>query len=53
VLSADQARTIVKGIHAAINDIEKRPPNAQTYVLVQEIPSEHWGNAGNACASKT
>ncbi len=52
-LSADQARAIVKGVHAAINDVEKRPPNAPTYVLIQEIPREHWGNAGNVYAGKT
>jgi len=52
VLSADQARTIVKGIHAVINDVEKRPPNGQTYVLIHEIPCEHWGNAGNVCTRK-
>jgi phenylpyruvate tautomerase PptA (4-oxalocrotonate tautomerase family) len=39
VLSPEQARTIVKGIHAVINDVEKRPANAQTYVLIQEIPN--------------
>jgi 4-oxalocrotonate tautomerase family enzyme len=51
VLSPEQARTIVKGIHAVINEVEKRPANAQTYVLIQEIPCEHWGNAGNVCVS--
>jgi 4-oxalocrotonate tautomerase family enzyme len=52
-LSGEQARAIVKGIHAAINEVEKRPANAPTYVLIQEIPCEHWGNAGNVYAGKT
>jgi 4-oxalocrotonate tautomerase family enzyme len=49
-LTADQARTIIKGIHTAIVDVEKRAPNAPTYVLIQELPCEHWGNAGNVCS---
>jgi 4-oxalocrotonate tautomerase family enzyme len=49
-LSLEQARTIIKGIHAAINEVEKRPPNSPTYVLIQEVPCEYWGNAGNVCA---
>jgi 4-oxalocrotonate tautomerase family enzyme len=49
-LSPDQARAIIKGIHAAITEVEKRPPNAPTYVLIQELPCEHWGNAGNVCS---
>jgi len=53
VLSPDQARTIISGIHAAINEVEKRPANAPTYVMIHEVPCEHWGNAGNICASKT
>ena len=49
-LSPDQARTIIRGIHAAINEVEKRPPSAPTYVMIQELPCEHWGNAGNVCS---
>jgi len=45
-LTQDQRREIVKGIHEVINSVEKRPPNAQTYVLINEIPRDHWGNAG-------
>ena len=52
-LSSDQARAIIKGIHSVINDVEKRPAGAQTYVLIQEIPCDHWGNAGNVCTGKT
>jgi len=51
-LSPYQARTIVKGVHDVINEVEKRPSGAQTYVLIHEIRCDHWGNAGNVCASK-
>ena len=45
-LTPDQRREIVKGIHDVINSVEKRPPDAQTYVLISEVPSGDWGNAG-------
>ena len=47
-LTPDQRREIVKGIHDVINTVERRPPNAQTYtyVLINEVPSGNWGNAG-------
>jgi 4-oxalocrotonate tautomerase family enzyme len=51
-LSAEQARALVKGVHDVINDVEKRPAAAPTYVLINEIPCEHWGSAGNVCTSK-
>ena len=34
----------------ALAQVEKRPPSAPTYVMIQELPCEHWGNAGNVCA---
>jgi len=46
LLTTDQRRDIVKGIHDVINSVEKRPANAQTYVLINEVPSGDWGNAG-------
>jgi 4-oxalocrotonate tautomerase len=46
VLTSDQRRDIVKGIHYVINSVEKRPANAQTYVLINEVPAGDWGNAG-------
>ena len=46
VLTPDQRRDIVKGIHVVINGVEKRPANAQTYVLINEVPTGDWGNAG-------
>jgi 4-oxalocrotonate tautomerase family enzyme len=46
VLTPDQRRDIVKGIHDVINSVEKRPANAQTYVMITEVPTGGWGNAG-------
>jgi len=46
MLTPDQRCEIVKGIHDVINSVEKRPPDAQTYVLINEIPAGNWGNAG-------
>jgi 4-oxalocrotonate tautomerase len=45
-LTPDQRREIVKGIHEVIISVEKLPPTGQTYVLINEVPSGHWGNAG-------
>ena len=45
-LTPDQRREIVKGIHAVIIRVEKLPPTGQTYVLINEVPRDHWGNAG-------
>ena len=39
-LTPDQRREIVKGIHDVINSVEKRPPEGQTYVLINEVPSD-------------
>jgi 4-oxalocrotonate tautomerase family enzyme len=47
VLTPDQRRDIVKGIHDVINRVEKRPANGQTYVLINEVPAGDWGNAGS------
>ena len=52
-LTPEQRREIVKGIHAVINSVEKRPPDGQTYVLINEIPSGHWGNAGAVYVPRT
>jgi phenylpyruvate tautomerase PptA (4-oxalocrotonate tautomerase family) len=46
LLTTDLRRDIVKGIHDVINSVEKRPANAQTYVLINEVPTGDWGNAG-------
>ncbi len=52
-LTPDQRREIVKGIHEVINNVEKRPPGAQTYVLINEVPASDWGNAGTVYAPRT
>ena len=49
-LTPDQRREIVKGIHDVINSVEKRPSDAQTYVLINELPPGQWGNAGTVYA---
>lgn len=51
VLTADQRRTIVRGIHEVIYTVEKRPPTQQTYVVINEIPAGDWGTAGNVYAN--
>jgi 4-oxalocrotonate tautomerase len=45
-LTLEQRREIVKGIHDVIKSVEKLPPDGQTYVLIDEVPSSHWGNSG-------
>jgi 4-oxalocrotonate tautomerase len=45
-LTPDQRREIVKGIHEVINAVEKRPLAAQTYVLINDVPTGAWGSAG-------
>jgi 4-oxalocrotonate tautomerase family enzyme len=52
-LSPEQRRDIVKGIHEVIHTVEKRPPTLQTYVLIQEVPSGSWGNAGAVFVPRT
>jgi 4-oxalocrotonate tautomerase len=53
VLTPEQRRAIVKGIHDVINSVEKRPANAQTYVLINEVPTGDWGNAGTVYACRS
>jgi 4-oxalocrotonate tautomerase len=52
-LTLEQRRAIVKGIHDVINSVEKRPPNGQTYVLINEVPNGGWGNAGTVYEPRT
>lgn len=54
VLTLDQRRAIVKGIHEVINTVEKRPPEAQThtYVTINEVPAGNWGSDGFIYAPK-
>ena len=52
-LTPEQRREIVKGIHAVINSVEKRPPDGQTYVLINEVPAGDWGATGNVYVPRT
>ena len=55
VLTTDQRREIVKGIHDVINRVQNRPPESPvpTYVLINEVPSEDWGRSGALLAAKS
>ena len=45
-LTLDQRRALVKGIHDVISRVEKLPPQAGTYVLINEVPSGGWAKTG-------
>ena len=45
-LTADQRSEIVKGIHDVIVGVRKAPPDAPTYVLINEVPTGDWGVTG-------
>jgi 4-oxalocrotonate tautomerase family enzyme len=47
ILTPDQRREIVKGIHDVIVGVEKRSPDSPTYVLIQEVATGDWGATGN------
>jgi phenylpyruvate tautomerase PptA (4-oxalocrotonate tautomerase family) len=47
ILTPDQRREIIKGIHDVILEVEKRPSGSPTYVLINEIPAGDWGATGN------
>lgn len=51
-LTQEQHREIVKGIHDVINAVEHRPATATTYVMIAEVPTGSWGNAGVIYAPK-
>jgi 4-oxalocrotonate tautomerase len=53
MLTLEQRREIVKGIHQVINRVENRPPTQQTYVFINEVPRGDWGNAGTIYAPKS
>jgi phenylpyruvate tautomerase PptA (4-oxalocrotonate tautomerase family) len=52
ILTPQQRRDIVKGIHDVIATVEKLPPTAQTYVLINEVPRAAWGSRGAIYAPK-
>ena len=51
-LTPDQRRDIVKGIHDVILGVRKAPPDAATYVLINEVPSGDWGTSGKIYAPR-
>jgi phenylpyruvate tautomerase PptA (4-oxalocrotonate tautomerase family) len=53
LLTQDQRREIVRGIHDVIVGVEKRPADSPTYVLINEIPPCDWGATGNIYAPRT
>jgi phenylpyruvate tautomerase PptA (4-oxalocrotonate tautomerase family) len=46
ILTPEQRREIVKGIHEVILTVEKRPLSSPTYVQVNEVPARDWGFTG-------
>jgi 4-oxalocrotonate tautomerase family enzyme len=46
ILTTEQKREIVKGIHDVIVGVEKRPADSPTYVVINEIPACDWGLTG-------
>ena len=46
VLTPEQRRDIVKGIHEVILTVENRPLVSPTYVLISEVPARDWGYTG-------
>jgi 4-oxalocrotonate tautomerase len=52
VLTVDQRRDIIKGIHDAILSVRQAPPNSPTYVLINEVPTGDWGTSGKVYAPR-
>jgi len=50
MLTPEQRREIVKGIHEVILTVEKRPLDSPTYVLINEVPACDWGFTGRVAA---
>ncbi len=53
ILTPDQRREIVKGIHDAIVTVRKAPANSPTYVLINEVPACDWGTTGSVYVPRT
>jgi 4-oxalocrotonate tautomerase len=53
MLTPDQRSEIVKGIHDVIIGVRKAPPDARTYVLINEVPTGDWGVAGKVYMPRT
>jgi 4-oxalocrotonate tautomerase family enzyme len=53
LLTPDQRRQIIKGIHDVIVTVEQRPSDALTYVLINEVPARDWGASGVVYGPRT
>jgi len=53
ILTPDQRREIVKGIHDVIVSVEQRPADSPTYVLIHEMPAGAWGATGSVYVPRT
>lgn len=51
VLTPEQRREIVKGLHEVLLTVEKRPLESPTYVLIDELPACDWGYTGRVYES--
>jgi 4-oxalocrotonate tautomerase family enzyme len=47
VLTPEQRRDIVKGLHEVLLTVEKRPLDSPTYILISEVPARDWGFTGH------
>jgi phenylpyruvate tautomerase PptA (4-oxalocrotonate tautomerase family) len=52
-LTPDQRSDIVKGIHDVILSVRKAPPDAPTYVLINEVATGGWGANGRVYSRRT
>jgi 4-oxalocrotonate tautomerase len=53
ILTPDQRREIVKGIHDVIVSVEKQPSYFPTYVLINEVAAGDWGSSGKVYAPRS
>jgi 4-oxalocrotonate tautomerase family enzyme len=53
MLTPEQRREIVKGIHEVILTVERRPLSSPTYVLINEVPACDWGFTGRVHAPES
>jgi 4-oxalocrotonate tautomerase family enzyme len=53
ILTPDQRREIIRGIHEVIVGVEKHPADFPTYVLINEVPAGDWGSTGKVYAPRT
>lgn len=53
LLTPQQKREIVAGIHEVILSVEKRPLDSPTYVLIHEVPARDWAFTGRVYGRET